>query len=360
MLKSISLFNHKGGVSKTTTAFNLGWALADAGYKVLLVDLDSQCNLTGIVLGYGKMSDGLDNFYGSRANLTLKTIVEQLIDGDTPDNILGNEKGNLFPTQNENLYLLPGSLNISDMDSQVSIALKIAVGIPATRNLPGALPRLIRSLAERDGFDFIIYDMSPNVGGINEVMLMSSDYFIVPTTPDFFCWQAISSLSKHIKSWHQEIDSFKLSVPGRTSSSLTNHPQFLGTIQQRYRIRNQEPAKSFDRWINEIRKAIDTVLIPSLKEIDCIVDRGTVQDVLNANRSKNGGGLNAYDLAHISDFNSLIAMSQSLSKPVFALTDEDIIGQKQFGYALDTMKRSRDSFREQFNRLAKIIEMLTN
>lgn len=43
----ISLFNHKGGVSKTTTAFNLGWSMADRGKKVLVVDGDPQCNLTG-------------------------------------------------------------------------------------------------------------------------------------------------------------------------------------------------------------------------------------------------------------------------------------------------------------------------
>jgi cellulose biosynthesis protein BcsQ len=46
----ISLFNHKGGVSKTTTAFNLGWAMADRGKRVLIVDADPQCNLTGTVL----------------------------------------------------------------------------------------------------------------------------------------------------------------------------------------------------------------------------------------------------------------------------------------------------------------------
>jgi Mrp family chromosome partitioning ATPase len=38
----VSLFNHKGGVSKTTTAFNLGWAMADRGRKVLMVDADPQ------------------------------------------------------------------------------------------------------------------------------------------------------------------------------------------------------------------------------------------------------------------------------------------------------------------------------
>ena len=79
MPTTISLFNHKGGVSKTTTTFNLGWALADAGYKVLLVDLDSQCNLTGIILGYSKIDEGLDRFYESRTNLTLKEALQNPI-----------------------------------------------------------------------------------------------------------------------------------------------------------------------------------------------------------------------------------------------------------------------------------------
>jgi chromosome partitioning protein len=58
----ISLFNHKGGVSKTTTAFNLGWALAGRGKQVLIVDADPQCNLTGTVLGFDGISDFAD-FY---------------------------------------------------------------------------------------------------------------------------------------------------------------------------------------------------------------------------------------------------------------------------------------------------------
>jgi cellulose biosynthesis protein BcsQ len=46
--KVIALFNNKGGVSKTTTCFNLGWMLAEHGKTVIMVDADPQCNLTGL------------------------------------------------------------------------------------------------------------------------------------------------------------------------------------------------------------------------------------------------------------------------------------------------------------------------
>ena len=50
-MKKIVLFNHKGGVSKTTSTFYLGWMIAEMGHKVLLVDADPQCNLTALFLG---------------------------------------------------------------------------------------------------------------------------------------------------------------------------------------------------------------------------------------------------------------------------------------------------------------------
>ena len=59
MAKTICLFNHKGGVSKTTTAFNLGWMMALKGKRVLLADFDPQCNLTGMVMGF----KGVDDLY---------------------------------------------------------------------------------------------------------------------------------------------------------------------------------------------------------------------------------------------------------------------------------------------------------
>nr|WP_218641404.1 ParA family protein [Burkholderia ubonensis] len=58
MAKRLVLFNHKGGVSKTTTVYNVGWMLAERGHRVLLVDADPQCNLSSLILG-----DDFDAYY---------------------------------------------------------------------------------------------------------------------------------------------------------------------------------------------------------------------------------------------------------------------------------------------------------
>ena len=73
MAKTISLFNNKGGVSKTTTTFHLGWKLAEMGYKTLIVDTDPQCNLTGLCLNSDK-ENKLLNFY-QQNNFSIKDFL---------------------------------------------------------------------------------------------------------------------------------------------------------------------------------------------------------------------------------------------------------------------------------------------
>lgn len=71
MVQKIALFNHKGGVSKTTTTFNLGWMLAAKGKRVILVDTDPQCNLTGMTLKEETEEDEarIENIYNTHSNI---------------------------------------------------------------------------------------------------------------------------------------------------------------------------------------------------------------------------------------------------------------------------------------------------
>ncbi len=130
----------------------------------------------------------------------------------------------------------------------------------------------------------MIFDLSPNVSGLNEIALMSSDYFIVPTSPDYFCLQAVGSLKKHILKWHREINKFiEDNEFDKSSFPIKNKPLFLGIIQQRYRPRNEKPAKSFQQWIDVIRKSINEELVPSLSDINCVIDENKIKKELKEN-----------------------------------------------------------------------------
>ena len=57
-MQIITLFNNKGGVSKTTTTFNIAWKLAQTGKRILMVDADPQCNLTELVMNALQVQPG--------------------------------------------------------------------------------------------------------------------------------------------------------------------------------------------------------------------------------------------------------------------------------------------------------------
>ena len=66
MPKRIALFNHKGGTGKTISAYHIGWKLTQHGKNVLLVDGDSQVNLTALSLGF----DVFDSYYDNEETKT--------------------------------------------------------------------------------------------------------------------------------------------------------------------------------------------------------------------------------------------------------------------------------------------------
>lgn len=341
MAPIISLFNHKGGVSKTTTAFNLGWAMAERGKRVLIVDGDPQCNLTGTVLGFDGVSD-FSNFYKTYPEANISKGLEPIFKATGT----ALKAAQVTKTSHPNLFLLAGNIDLAENETQISVALTTSAAIPALQNIPGSVCALLRMTADLYELDVVIVDMSPSVGALNQCFLMGGDYFIVPTSPDYYCNQAISSLSRVLPRWSTGI------APFRASSLLypfpADPPKFCGIISQRYRPRMGNPAQSFQQWIDIIKHTVLHEFVPAMNISNMSIS------VAEFNAASPGD--TPFNLINISDFNSLIAQSQKHSTPVFALSDSQI---EQAGVILQTMKESRNSFRKSFEALANSVETIT-
>ena len=334
MAKIIALFNNKGGVSKTTTTFHLGWKLAEKGYKTLIVDTDPQCNLTGLCLNADK-NNKLDNFYKENKN-NLKDSLSPVFSGA----LSPLAAANCYEfDENKNLFLLPGHIEFSEYDATYNIAENLTGSLIMFKNVPGALRNLLQMTAEKYGFDYILVDMSPNISATNANILMESDFFIVPCAPDYFCYMAIDSLTKVFPRWDRVYSQIKENDVFKSADYKMNSgkPQFIGTIQQRYRPRNGSPAKAFSEWIDDINLLVQNKLVPILKKCNMIVP----YDSCNYDET--------YNLINIADFNSLIAQSQSNNTPVFLLTQGQV---QKSGSVWENMKKNIEDFNQTFDCLA--------
>ena len=319
--KIISLFNHKGGVSKTTTTFHLGWKLARLGKKVLIVDADPQCNLTGLTLGLEDYTS-LFAFYDSKQNTDIFSSLASVFAMQDTSSVSGTGKTPIAKTQNPNLFILAGHIRFSEIDTQIATALTSSTTIPVLRQFVGAFNKLIRRVAAENEIDIVLVDMSPSVSATNHCILMSSDYFIIPISPDFYCYQAIDSLSNVFPRWVKKIETFK---DGGIDSLPMPNPKMLGFISQNYRVYTvaddhndadqKSMLKAYTEWLDKIKAIVSEKLVPTLRSNDMLIDEATFKAVANYDKP--------YHLAGIQNFSGLIPVSQKLSKPIFELLDTD-------------------------------------
>ncbi|GBE48435.1 chromosome-partitioning ATPase Soj [bacterium BMS3Bbin12] len=348
MTTHIGLFNHKGGVSKTTTAFNLGWMLADKGQRVLLVDCDPQCNLTGMVLGF----KGAEEF----AEVYEKEGIRNIKDGLAP--AFESRPVPLEPVICEevsgqpNLLLLPGHIGLAEYEVTLGIAQELSGSLVTLQNLPGSLHHLFNMTAKKYNIDIVLIDMSPSLGPINQNLMMTSDYFIIPMAPDYFSVMATESLALTLPKWKAWSDTAKKQVVLIDASYPypDKSPKFVGTIIQKYRLRSgSAPSAAFQKWIDEINDRVKTRLIPALEECGMLLDA----------KAYDAAGITAGDaVIQMSDFNGLIAQSQKYQAPIFCLTDEQLA---QTGVVLKRTKESMERFKNLYSEGAdRILSIISN
>ena len=342
MPKRLVLFNHKGGVSKTTTVYNLGWMLASK-YKVLLVDADPQCNLTSLLL-----RDDFEKYY-----LDAATKSDNIKDGVSPafsgKPVPITAINCPSPARAPNLFLLPGHANLSEYDAALTFAQNSNNAITTLQNLPGALNELIRLSEEKYKIDCTLIDLNPGLSAINQNLFLNSDLFAIPTNPDPFSIMAIDTLKSILPRWaawkSTAVDAFAESAyPLRPGI-----PKFGGAFIQRFNVRNGKAAKPYRDNIAEIKDRIANHLVPALSKAGMTFSENIYSEALRTN---------GYSLAEIPDFGGLLPKANGVGVPVFDLIDDEIA---ETGPVLEGMKVKRDQLRVQLSQVAdELVVMLNN
>jgi chromosome partitioning protein len=164
-----AVVNQKGGVSKTTTAFNTGYGLYEMGKKVLLVELDQQGNLA---LYSGLKPGELD--------MTIYDILKSYAFADRKNPATSINK--VIYKIRDGLFIAPANNNLSSLDIEI-------VAAPQRENV------LQRALAPiKSQYDYIFLDCPPNLGLLVLNALVAANKLLVPLQTDYLAAQGLGQL----------------------------------------------------------------------------------------------------------------------------------------------------------------------
>lgn len=206
-IKTLSFFNNKGGVGKTTLSTNVAYNLALKGYRVLYVDCDPQCNATQLLLNEmqtKEIYDGVpDPEVALRQSLS-KTVYglfiplregEPEIDADIP----------VFRSERFQVDVMAGHPSLSQIEDVMSSAWQTALSreTASFRRVHWA-GQLITAMEDADRYDIIMFDVGPSLGPFNRTVLLGCDAFVTPTATDLFSYHAFGNLARWFDMWVTE------------------------------------------------------------------------------------------------------------------------------------------------------------
>ena len=234
----IVLYAEKGGVGKTTLCSTLAWIFAEE-YRVLLYDMDSQRNSTTWLFG---------NELNARDNISLNDLIDEKIRiaGKDPNSEkksfceqMADEERDIRPAFAhkiiKNLYLVPGGADIASLDTDINNIETLSKNFPSVPNNKTGKPynAIIKTALEYE-VDYVFLDLNPNCGSMNQRLIMTSHYLIVPSLPDFFGSEMMERMCTNLKNWQKGLEEHREKA-NRGDFNLPEHSvKFLGYILNRY------------------------------------------------------------------------------------------------------------------------------
>lgn len=296
---TVSLFNNKGGVGKTTFLFHLAHQLADLGKTVLMVDCDSQCNLTA----YSLSETAIDQAWQPAGNSIYRQI-EQV------HRTVGDIRNRAPSLVSPRLHIIPGDLTLSEFEDRLGDSWNAAKGgDEAALRAQSAIYRVINQSTEKANAQIVLLDLGPNLGAINRAVLGGSDYIISPVAPDLFSIRGTENLGNKLVTWRSQWDQCNTAWTGSGLDIPLGRPKFLGYITQQHNIRNNAAGmtQGWQLFGNKVAAAIRDNIVAKLAPLGQVATPAT----------------GSHDLGMIPNLHSLIPYSLEARKPVFHCTSAD-------------------------------------
>lgn len=296
----LTFFNHKGGVGKTSLVYHMAWMFSEMGKRIVAIDLDPQANLTSAFLP----EDQLEALWDEDTALEGAGTVYQCI---RPLTEVGDIRDPEAKQINSRLCLVPGDLGLAGFEDFLSQEWPNSPG-------SGALYRPFRILtafwqvsqlaARKHNADLILADVGPNLGAINRSALIGSNHVVIPLAADLFSLQGLRNLGPTLRAWRSDWEKRVANWSQPAFDLPTGSMQPVGYILQQHSERLSRPVKAYDKW---------AARIPSVYR----------SSVLNEPAQTIAPELDAYCLARLKHYRSLVPMAQEVRKPIFQLSSAD-------------------------------------
>lgn len=202
----------------------------------------------------------------------------------------------------DGLWLVPGDLELSAFEDRLSEAWpRCFVGAPDALRTTTAFHRIISDAAARVNADIILIDVGPNLGAINRAALLAADTVLMPLAADLFSLRGLRNLGPALRAWRADWQGAVLPKVPEKISAPTGEMRPLGYVIMQPTMRLDRPVKAYRRWLDRIPYVFaDSVL-------------GEPDET----------GSNAYEIATLRNYQSLMPLAHDARKPMFDLKAAD-------------------------------------
>lgn len=174
-MKTIAIFNQKGGVAKTATSINLANCLANEGQKVLLVDIDGQSNATKNLNRYNPQKLSICDLLLKKDDIDVIDVIQD--------------------TEIENLDILPSSIQLIKSENIIA---------NETFSRESKLKKILKNIT--DDYDYCIIDCPPNLGIYVSNALVAATHVITPVKIDQYALEGFQNLTEAIEEVKEELN----------------------------------------------------------------------------------------------------------------------------------------------------------